>query len=453
MQYQFHHDQPIPLQPISPNSLRQTPRMTTIAPPQPTGQGDKNFHNLYIHAPNVDRLKALAVYATKHGVPNDPTIPHCSNNDFALYYAMQAYYYKRNNNRILAQKCFETSREYIGQNYDQAIHNYDLACAFEYLALYLIDEGDMDRAAFYLETVQSYSKRAKVKLETQVEVQIRNMRDRLLRVLSATGTHLCGYAIDMTRVVKAIMCVCFITKQYNMFVAMIDRQLKGELVEYPNDLQENLRFLDSIIDDLETSSNILKIDISLLDKLAAKFSTTLPSQDVDTYTRHAQAVVIVQGAKIQAMNRQDRFHDSATRQAADLIIHMTGTFTNHSWNQIIAQPLSLAINTHLRCIEACKNIEEKMKLAQQVKLGVNSLRILGERYRIISIMYGAVINNADERVAMCEQEARSVERTDNVLPVLQEEQVKSPVKEEPDVKLQRFLAEIDPNGYDQVLFF
>jgi hypothetical protein len=475
MQYQFRPDHNINQIPLSPNSQLSNVRMNT---PQPS-LADKYFDNLYLHSPSVDRMKALAVYASKHGIQNDPNFPRATNEDFALFYAMQTYYYKRNQNRILAQKCFEMSRDYIGGNYDRVIQNYDLATAFVYLGLYLIDECEMERASFYIESVQGYLKRTKTRhiQENPTEIQIRSLRDRLLRVLCGTGLYLCSYAIDMSRVVKSILCACFIAKQYGNAIALADRQLKGEIVEHPADMDELLRYLDVIVDDLDSGSNSFKIDLYIIDRLTTKFQATLNNitQDSEMYMRHAQVVIIAQGAKIQLLHRQDRYTDETARQAADTIISMTvgGPFPIHTWNQIIAQPLSLAISTHLRCIEACKNIDEKMKLALQVKHGVLSMKILGDRYRIAMIMYGTLLSNAEERVAMCEEEYRR--RTDVPAPqVPAVSTVTTPeapagtstapttttVKEQPheqpeqDLKLQRFLAEIDPaKAFDQVVFF
>ncbi len=313
------------------------------------------FHFLYLNTPVVDKRRAESIltYISTHPHNTSKFIP--TSDDIALVLAAQSMFYfrpltnigrffKRYQQRADANRCFVKSRELVSQSFDHVLVNFNLVATFAYLAIYLVEDGEIDVATFYTDCVASYCRRIQGRIiGKDLESHLQHVRNKYVNLLMCTGSHYMKDAYDLGYLFKCFILSHFLSKEY--------RKLNDCLV-VDETKDSTGRIIDMITEDVFTGSNLFNITETIVDKITEKCQQTFNSADMrpeeDICNKTMMALVIAQGLKLQMLHVSGR----SGIETADYLTALMGTATFNYSLYVVAQPCAIAMLTHIRALEA-----------------------------------------------------------------------------------------------------
>jgi hypothetical protein len=305
----------------------------------------------------------------------------------------------------LAKRSVDFAMSLIATVFDRVMTSYSLAAGFAYLAFFFMDLGEIDRASFYIHCVRGFLKKCEAMplLENEpVEVTtMRLLRERFLRTVFHLTVYHIGNQMDMPRLFKCYMLSHLQFKQYKKLLGYQMKQNPSvSLIGLSSD--ENIDKFEPLVDmvrlDLDNYKNTFNLTPELIDLMTAKmYPGNLPLQrnEADMYSKRMGFYMIAQGAKIQVLQQAGLELDIAIKNVADHVAQVSNSPHFHFCHHAVAGTLALAIAVHTRFLDRCTDMQEQTDLMEKMKLVITAMKVIANKYKIVTLKYGSLIVNAE----------------------------------------------------------
>jgi hypothetical protein len=375
---------------------------------------DKYFENLYLNTPVMERAKANSIMYYLRSIEKGPVLsPMMPNNDdMAVIFSMQAWFYKRFALRSLSASCYEKSRDIVSASFDRLHTSFSLASAYGFLGMCAVDDAEFDKAAYYFDNVTSYLKRAQKSRKppaNRLEAALQALRDEYLFYVMLTGTYYQEANTNLAIIVKSFMVIHYISKRFRGLSDLWEHcggnMTNDQFEMFAKEYDETIPYLELIRSDLAHGTDNFQLDLNMIDLVWEKyqqsyelFSKQKIVPEVDVSMKKCMYLICCQGHKLQVLKSMGRVCDETARQTADFVTALASTSAFGFCHHIVSQPVALATITHLQCLEQTKDHEGRANLIEKLKLDVKALTVMAEKYPIVRARLSVLISNAEKVV-------------------------------------------------------
>ncbi|KAL0491229.1 glucose transport transcription regulator RGT1 [Acrasis kona] len=380
---------------------------------------DVFFEHLFQNTPVLDKAKAGAIInfeknMRKGGEVVINRLKAPDNDDMALIFAMQSWFYTRfRNMEQFSLKCFETSRTLLESSFDKVLNNSSVAVAFLYLGMYLINNNEISKGMFYLENTSKYvekRRQSRVKRDFTFEEQLQIIRDKFVECMLSSCMSFISDKVDLIQATKRFIYLHFVTRQYKRLNDLKDKtESNGDGVVNEEMFDEFLPYLQHIKNDLEQNSDVhFKINLNVLDYIIDKFKSVSDAQknnsenEVPTpflYMRQHVALFLCLGAKIQHLCQMGRVTSASARRVAESVSILARSKTTCFGMPVFAaEALYMAISVHVHCLEVSKNNQERRELIEWLRSDIQGMNILGESSKLVQSSFSSIVMRAENAI-------------------------------------------------------
>jgi hypothetical protein len=386
---------------VVPKQVDMTPLMPAL---------EQYFEQVYMVSPLVDRTKDKLIRAYLRSVrtgTQDTLTQQPDPEDKALLYAMRAFFFKRIELSDLAQDYLNRSVDQIRYLYDDVMSNYTVAAAFYYIALCFMGIGQMDKASFYVHSLDGFLKRCESSQQPPTganafDISVKALRERYLRTMHHIAVYNMSPVTDMARLVKIFLLSHLQNKQYLKLVNEFDLgKTVSSMAGLTNDeaLDRFLPLADMIRFDLDNNKNTFHITWDSIDLMTSKMKDIvneplLERGEIELYSKRVGFYLICQGARIQCLQRAGHDMDALARRVAEHIAYISSGTAFHFCHHNVSGPLALALLTLLKHFDIALDDTDRIRLLDHAETTLNSMKLLSNKYPIVTIKYGDLITDS-----------------------------------------------------------
>jgi hypothetical protein len=400
------------------------PRELSVTPTTPSQQSSSSIANLpfqssvqqyfqqmFLNLAFMERHKAAAIISyindLQNGTQTTSVVP--SNDELALIFSLQAWFFRRFLIQSVSIRCTEKARELIAKDFDGILANTNIAATFCYTGLYMMEENEFDRAFFYFNNVASYLRKSveRPKNENPLEANMVSYRHKVMRMVLFQAMYCIRDQKNLSQLAKSQMLIFYYGKQCRKITNMLESD--GQSAINNNSTAEELEFgkyLEIMQDDVDNNTDNFRLNASVMDRLCSKFIElfTKGEPGIDSDMKNMAILFVAQGVKLQCLQREGRSTDPETRRSADQVSTMTTTVPFNYAHHSCIQPVALAMGSHMRFLEATSDAREKAILIDLLKTDLRALALLGEKFKFVSSRYAGLIGRVETTVKQHEEQ-------------------------------------------------
>lgn len=261
----------------------------------------------------------------------------------------------RSDHKEIAAKLYDKSRQTLLPIFDFADENFGVAACFGCLTQYLINDGDITRANFFLNNSKRYFDHLK---------RLPNEQEQVL-------LHLISF--------------------------------NHQILKFSDNMIENFKnMLPTHVAHLIDDADIDMIDQIAYDHIFCSLEERVSKNDMPMITASSRKIylfALVQGAKIQKLRTLNIPINDLHLQIANSITELVSCNYFTICNCWISTALKEAATIHLNYLE----IEPSIDVIDKLNKDLKGLRIMSDRYAMIRTLYGNFIRELEDRTSLSER--------------------------------------------------
>jgi hypothetical protein len=319
-------------------------------------------------------------------------LPKPDLDSLALAYSMQAGLNMCYGRREAAQYMFEKGRALLAEKFEDVLENFIVAVSFCFLALYCGNNGELERAHFFILNVRTF-----IENKCNSVLGKHPCYDFLVHMYHVTNNSLNG-ELDIEFMLKEYLNHHFVIRDHYLHSKGEINPMIAQVLNTDLDVLE----IDKLRSDVaqrtrsyDLDNNKTQIVLSTLSNMYDRMQSAGMSEKM-ALAKKVYISFFVFGANLQRSMRNGAMPEA--REAADTIARMTATPEFGSMSTASLPVLCLAAKAHLEFSKQTYNLTELLSLAERMREELLTFISISEKTKLIKMRCDPLVNELSQEL-------------------------------------------------------